>query len=76
MWIQHMVSYVKVSCIVMEMCVGKCTCTCKLHSCMDTSTCMCTSAHSRGCMVDGGNAMVAFRVLLLTLGAHAQRGLQ
>ena len=31
-----------------------------VHSCMDTCTCMCSSAHSCGCMADGGNAMVAF----------------
>ena len=31
---------------------------------MDTCICMCSSAHSRGCVTDGGDTMAAFRVLL------------
>ena len=60
-----MVSSGKVSCIVFVMHLllhVHCTCGCKdnVHSCMDTCTCMCSSAHSCGCMADGGDAMAAF----------------
>ena len=49
---------------VLNVCVGACTCTCgcncKCDSCMDTCTCMYSSAHSCGCVADGGDAMAAF----------------
>ena len=31
-----------------------------VHSCMDTCTCMCSSAYSCGCLADGVDAMAAF----------------
>ena len=31
-----------------------------VHSCMDTCTYMCSSAHSCGCVANGGDAMAAF----------------
>ena len=33
-----------------------------MHSCMDTCTCMCSSVHSCGCVVDGGDAYGGFFV--------------
>ena len=40
------------------MCVGACTCECdNVHSRMDT--CMCSSAHSCGCVANSGDTMAA-----------------
>ena len=57
----------RVSVAACNVCVdaSACTCGCKckfdnVHFCMDTCTCMCSSAHSYGCMADGRDAMVAF----------------
>ena len=42
-----------------NMCVDACAYD-NVQSCMDTCTCMCSSAHSCGCVADGGDAMAAF----------------
>ena len=50
-----------------NVCVHACTCTCgckckrdNVHSYMKTCTRMSSSAHSCGCVADGGDAMAAF----------------
>ena len=50
-----------------NVCVDACACTCgckckydNVHSGMDTCTCVGSSAHSCGCVADGGDAMAAF----------------
>ena len=35
-----------------------------VHSCVDTCTCMCSSSHSCGCVVDGRDAMAAFCIII------------
>ena len=61
----HCVCYASVA--ACNVCVDACACTCgykckcdNVHSCMDTCTCMYSSAHSCGCVSDGGDAMAAF----------------
>ena len=64
-----MVSSGKVSCIVMHVEYLLLRVMCVLmhvhvfvgvHTCMDICTCTCSSAHSCGCVADGGDAMAAF----------------
>ena len=57
----------RVSVAACNVCVDACACTCgckckcdNVHSCMDTCTCMYSSAHSHGCVADGGDAVAAF----------------
>ena len=61
----HCVCYSSVA--ACNVCVDACACTCgckckydNVHSCMDTCTSMCSSAHGCGCVADGGDAMAAF----------------
>ena len=43
------------------MCVGVCNGKCdNVYSFVDTCTCICSSAHGCGCVIDGGDAKAAF----------------
>ena len=57
------------------MCVGARACECvrkcdNVHSFMDTGTCICSSAHSCGCVVNGGDAMAAFAFIFFFFFFH------
>ena len=56
------------ACVVAcNVCVDACACTCRckcncdnVKPCMDACAFICSSAHSCGCMANGGDAMAAF----------------